>query len=630
MLIIQNLSIRRGVKSLLDNSQLTLQARQKVGIIGANGCGKSSLFASIRGQLAVDQGNITLPAQTRIAYLAQETPALERAALDYVIDADQTLRALEAQIHQAQTSLEDEHIAGEQIARLYGELEAHDGYTAPTRAAQLLDGLGFHASQFNQPVKTFSGGWRMRLNLAQALMCPSDLLLLDEPTNHLDLDAVIWLETWLQKYPGTLLLISHDREFLDNITDHTLHFYHGTLKLYTGNYSAFEAQRAANLVLQQATHLKQQQKREHLLSFIKRFGAKASKAKQAQSRVKALAKMEVTAAVQAESPFEFELKPPLKNPYPLLNLEKAAIGYGDKIILNHVNLQIIPGMRVGLLGPNGAGKTTLIRVLAGELAPLAGSCDVNSDTQIGYFAQHQVDALKADLSPLEQLAKIAPQASEQQLRNFLGGFAFSGDMAVTKTARFSGGEKARLALALIVWQRPNLLLLDEPTNHLDLEMREALMFALQDYSGAMVLVSHDRHLLRTTTDSLILVAHEEVKSFDDDLTAYEKWLTDFRSNSLKNFTLTPVKIATEKTLTAEQRKSQRQLETRLQTIEKKQRQLQAELKSLEPILTDAALYEDAQKVKLAHYLAQREEITKQLKETEQIWFELMEAIEHKS
>ena len=620
MITLQNVTIQRGTKYLLEDCSLTVHAKQKIGVVGANGCGKSTLFAAIRNELGIDKGTITLPAHLRIAHLAQETPALERTALDYVIDADKPLRDIEKKLVQAQ-----EENDGNLIAKLYAEFEALDGYTVQARAAQLLDGLGFFANQFEQSVKSFSGGWRMRLNLAQALMCPSDLLLLDEPTNHLDLDAVIWLEEWLRKYPGTLLLISHDREFLDNIATHIAHFERNKMKLYTGNYSAFEEQRAANLALQQATHLKQQQKQEHLISFVNRFRAKASKAKQAQSRLKALAKMEMVAAVQAESPFEFEFKPSSKNPHPLLNLEKADIGYDTHAILKQVNLQITPGMRIGLLGPNGAGKTTLIRLLAGELKPLSGDYEINGETNIGYFAQHQVDALRPDESPMQHLSKIAPQASEQQLRNFLGGFAFSGDMALAKIDKFSGGEKARLALALLVWQRPNLLLLDEPTNHLDLEMRQALVFALQDFTGAMVIVSHDRYMLRTTTDSLILVANGEVKIFDEDLAAYEKWLLEFRKKN--NQTISAISGANNNLSEYDKRKKQRQLETRLQTLENKLHQLQAELKSLEVILSEPAIYEENQQAKLKKHLATREKIALQLQVTEQDWLVLLERLE---
>lgn len=620
MLTLQNVTIQRGTKFLLEDCNLTIHAKQKIGIVGANGCGKSTLFAALRSEIQVDKGNISLPAQIRIAHLAQETPAIDRSAIDYVIDADKTFRALEEKIQQAQ-----ENGDGELIAKLYVQLENIDGYTIQARAAQLLDGLGFLTDQFAQPVKSFSGGWRVRLNLAQALMCPSDLLLLDEPTNHLDLDAVIWLEKWLQKYTGTLLLISHDREFLDNIADHIMHFECAKIKLYTGNYSSFEQQRAANLALQQATYLKQQQKREHMVRFVERFRAKASKAKQAQSRLKALAKMETIAAVQTESPFEFEFKAPPKIPHPLLNLEKVDIGYGNNTILKQVNLQITPGMRIGLLGPNGAGKSTLIRVLAGELKPLRGTHEINSDTHIGYFAQHQVDALNADATPVQHLAKLAPNATEQQLRNFLGGFAFSGDMATAKIDRFSGGEKARLALALLVWQRPNLLLLDEPTNHLDLEMRQALVMALQDYVGAMLIVSHDRFLLRTTTDSLLLVAHNQVNTFTEDLEAYEKWLFEFRQlNSLNSL---PSSIKEQRAQDQDKRKLQRQLETRLQTLEKKLQQYQIDLKALESLLADTALYEANQQSQLSQCLSKRQQLTKQLTETEHEWLLLLEQIE---
>ncbi|MFU8797855.1 MAG: ABC-F family ATP-binding cassette domain-containing protein, partial [Gammaproteobacteria bacterium] len=471
MITLRNLSLQRGQRLLLDHAHLTLFARQKIGFIGINGSGKSTLFALLQRQITSETGDLHMPSHLRIAHLAQETPALQQSALDYVLDGDSTLRKLE-------TALARE-TDGEKIAHLHAEFAEIDGYTANARAAQLLNGLGFSTVEQQTSVADFSGGWRMRLNLAQALLSPSDLLLLDEPTNHLDLDAIIWLEEWLKNYPGTLIIISHDRDFLDNVTDHIVHLEQKQLKLYTGNYSAFEQQRAAQLALQQSMHEKQEKKRAHIMSYVNRFKAKASKARQAQSRLKLLEKMDVIEAAHVDSEFEFEFREASDFPNPLINLSHTAICYGDHTILNPFHLSLAPGDRIGLLGPNGAGKSSLIKLLAGELIPAAGTRDVHKHLRIGYFAQHQVDYLKLDKSPIQHLQKIDPRIPEQAFRNFLGGFDFKGDRVYEPIAPFSGGEKARLALALIAWQRPHLLLLDEPTNHLDLEMRQALTTALQ-------------------------------------------------------------------------------------------------------------------------------------------------------
>ncbi|MGD8484007.1 MAG: ATP-binding cassette domain-containing protein, partial [Thioalkalispiraceae bacterium] len=521
MLNFDQLSLRRGPRELLHDVSCVIHHGQKVGITGANGVGKSSLFALIRGQLQADSGDFALPANTVIAHVAQETPALDRPAIDYVIDGDQQLRDIEQRIRHA----EQQH-DGEQLAHLYAELESIDGYSANTRAAKLMQGLGFSSAQQHTPVTDFSGGWRMRLNLAQALMCRSDLLLLDEPTNHLDLEAVLWLEDWLRSYPGTLLLISHDRDFLDRITTHIAHIEQGTLTLYTGNYSAFEIRRAEQLANQQAAYEKQQREIKHMQSFVDRFRAKATKARQAQSRLKALQRMEVISQAHVDSPFHFQFKQPDKLPDTLLQLDEVNIGYADTPILGKVTLSIRQGDRLGLLGYNGAGKSTLIKLLAGELSAQGGEIKTARDLNIGYFAQHQLEQLDGEASPLLHLQRLDPKATEQSLRNFLGGFGFGNDMAVSKVAPFSGGEKARLVLAMIVYQKPNLLLLDEPTNHLDLEMRHALSVALQDYVGAMLIVSHDRHLLRSVTDSLLLVADGRVSPFDGDLDDYRQWIKD--------------------------------------------------------------------------------------------------------
>src|SRR5450830_1377317 len=533
MIRFQQVSLARGVKPLLENVDLTLNPGDKIGLIGANGAGKSSLFAMLRGELHADQGNIDYPTKWRVAYVAQETPALDRPAVEYAIDGDVTLRRLEAQLAAAEAEPESAE-NGTHIAELYGALVDADVYTVRSRAEQLLIGLGFTLEQMERPVASFSGGWRMRLNLAQALMCPSDLLLLDEPTNHLDLDAIIWLEDWLKRYAGTLIIISHDRDFLDGVVNVIVHIDDRKLKRYSGNYSAFERQRAAQLELAAGMIEKQMRQRAHLHSFIDRFKAKASKARQAQSRMKALAKMEELAPLRAAAEFSFEFREPLSAPNPLMVMEDVDAGYkieneatGEithKTIVNGSKFSLQIGQRIGLLGQNGAGKSTLIKTIAGELMPLTGDATMGKGLNIGYFAQHQVEMLRHDESPLWHLSKIALTVREQELRNFLGGFNFPGNMVTASIAPFSGGEKARLALTLIVWQRPNLLLLDEPTNHLDLETREALTEALAQFEGTLVVVSHDRHLLRATTDEFIIVADGRLQPFDGDLDDYKDWL----------------------------------------------------------------------------------------------------------
>jgi ATP-binding cassette subfamily F protein 3 len=529
MIRFQQVSLMRGVKPLLDKVDLLLNPGDKIGLIGANGAGKSSLFGLLRGELHADQGELSYPASWRVAYVAQETPPLARSAIDYAIDGDITLRRLEAQLAALEAAPETAD-NGIRIGNLYASLADADAYTVRSRAEQLLTGLGFTAMQMDAPLTSFSGGWRMRLNLAQALMCQSDLLLLDEPTNHLDLDAIIWLEDWLKRYPGTLLVISHDRDFLDEVVNVVVHIDERKLKRYSGNYSSFERQRAAQLILAAGMAEKQQRQRDHLQSFISRFKAQASKARQAQSRIKALAKMEELAPLRAAAEFSFEFREPARAPDPLLVMDGVSAGYRhaqtgeDKIVVAGINFSLQGGQRIGLLGVNGAGKSTLIKTIAGELQTLKGEAVFGKGLSIGYFAQHQVEMLRHDESPIWHLAKIAPTTREQELRNFLGSFNFAGPMATSSIAPFSGGEKARLALALIVWQRPNLLLLDEPTNHLDLETREALTLALAQFEGTLVLVSHDRHLLRATTDEFIIVADGKVEPFDGDLDDYKAWM----------------------------------------------------------------------------------------------------------
>ena len=524
MIRFTQITLRRGAKVLLEAADVALNPGDKIGLIGANGTGKSSLFALLRGELHADQGEVDYPARWRVAHVAQETPALDRAAIDYAIDGDTTLRRLETELAAAETANE-----GERIGEIYADLTDADAWTVRSRAERLLHGLGFSHEQMEQPVASFSGGWRMRLNLAQALMCPSDLLLLDEPTNHLDLDAILWVEEWLKKYQGTLVVVSHDRDFLDGVVNVVVHIDSRKLKRYAGNYSDFERQRAAAVVLAAGMIEKQQRERAHLESFINRFKAQASKARQAQSRMKMLEKMEDLAPLHVSAPFQFEFREPLRAPDPLLVMEGVDAGYradeaADKVIVRGINFSWQSGQRYGLLGINGAGKSTLIKTIAGELPLLAGSANFNKGLVIGYFAQHQVEMLRDDESPLWHLARIAPRTREQELRGFLGGFNFPGEMALNSIAHFSGGEKARLALAMIVWQRPNLLLLDEPTNHLDLETREALTVALAQFEGTLVLVSHDRHLLRATTDQFLIVADGRLQPFDGDMDDYRDWL----------------------------------------------------------------------------------------------------------
>ena len=582
MIQLTNVSLSRGIKPLLDSVNLIVHANQKVGIAGENGAGKSSLFALLRGILAADVGEVSVPSHLQIAHLEQEVESTEQCALDYVIDGDAQLRAIE----QALLTTED----GMEIAELYGQMGVIDGYTAPARAAQLMDGLGFNVHEQQQPVSSFSGGWRMRLNLAKTLMCRSDLLLLDEPTNHLDLDAIIWLEDWLKRYSGTLLFISHDRDFLDVIATHVMHLENKQLTVYTGNYSDFEKQRAEQLALQQATFEKQQRHRAHLQSFIDRFKAKASKAAQAQSRIKALARMEITQAAYVHSPFHFTFRETTPCSNPLLSIDKANIGYGTKIILKNIDFMLSGQARIGLIGPNGAGKSTLIKCLAGLLTPLSGEHFVNPALKIGYFDQHQLDSLDVNASPLLHLQRLSPLTDEQPLRKYLGSFGFAGNQALEPVGPFSGGEKTRLALAILIWQKPNLLLLDEPTNHLDLEMRHALTMALQEYQGAMIVVSHDRHLLRSTTDSLVLVANQQVIEFEQDLDEYQHWLSNYRRETAL-VAKKPVVVAKVQAPSVNNTFKIAKIETELAAA-------QASLAAVELTLSDPAIYHADQRVSL--------------------------------
>ncbi|NOQ76180.1 MAG: ATP-binding cassette domain-containing protein [Methylococcaceae bacterium] len=627
MLNFKNISLRRGARVLFSDTSFTIHKGQKAGLTGANGVGKSSLFAMLLDQLHVDDGDFSMPPGLEIAHVAQETPAVDYSAIEYVIDGDQELRQLQQKLEHA-----EQQDDGIKLAELHSTLDHIGGYTANARASRLMNGLGFSAGQEQQPVKSFSGGWRMRLNLAQALMCRSDVLLLDEPTNHLDLDAVIWLQDWLCKYPGTLLLISHDRDFLDSITDHIIHIEQNKAEIYTGNYSAFEKMRAEKLALQQSAYVKQQREIEHIQSFITRFKAQATKARQAQSRIKALERMEVISQAHVDSPFHFSFPAPVKMPNPLLQLEKADIGYGEKIIINKASLSITPGDRIGLLGPNGAGKSTLIKVLAAEMKPLNGKFQTAEALNIGYFAQHQLEQLRLDESPLWHLQQLNKQATEKDLRNFLGGFDFRGDKVTEIVKPFSGGEKARLVLALLVYQNPNLLLLDEPTNHLDLEMRHALSMALQDYSGAIVVVSHDRHLLRSVTDQLILVANGTAKPFDGDLDDYRQWMTEQKRarTELNDEAKVPdsgISRKDQRKQDAENRKRLKPLLNKLKKSEQAVEKYHAEQQDLEQQLADPNIYSDDQKDALKALLSKKIEVDNALELAEAEWMEVEELLE---
>ncbi len=643
MIRLQQLSLMRGTKALFEQSDLTINPGEKVGLIGTNGSGKSTLFAMLRNELHPDAGDIDFPKQWRVAHVAQETPALERTALDSVIDGDTTLRALEAEL--AEIEMKGEAADGHRIGELHAMLADADAYTARSRAEQLLIGLGFSGTQFENPVASFSGGWRMRLNLAQALMCPSDLLLLDEPTNHLDLDAILWLENWLKNYAGTMIVISHDRDFLDGVTNVIVHIDERKLKRYSGNYSAFERQRVAQLELAQAILEQQQRKRAHLQSFIDRFKAKATKAKQAQSRVKALARMEELAPLRAAAEFSFEFREPERAPNPLLVLDKVDAGYVDesgeeKIIVHGIEFALQAGQRIGLLGVNGAGKSTLIKTIAGDIGPLHGVARLGKGLVVGYFAQHQLEMLRHDDSPLMHLMRIAPNVREQELRNFLGSFNFPGDMVKSPIAPFSGGEKARLALALIVWQRPNLLLLDEPTNHLDLETREALTEALAQFDGTLLLVSHDRHLLRATTDEFLIVANGQLKSFDGDLDDYRDWLFKTKADAASGGTISDSTNADpppgmdrkeQKRIEAQERQRlsslRKPMEKRLQVVEKQISELQTKYASFEKTLTDTVIYDAERKADLKSILEQQSQCRVLMKQLEEEWLQLQETLE---
>lgn len=603
--------------------------------MGSNGAGKSSLFKLLLGELHCDNGDLDIPGGLRMSHMAQEVPASEGSALDYVLDGDKQLRLIEQQIQQAEGSHNMER-----LGELHAELDNHNGYSAKSRAAQLLAGLGFSHTDIERSVQEFSGGWRIRLNLAQALMCPSDLLLLDEPTNHLDLDATIWLEQWLRLYPGMLILISHDRDFLDNVVSHITHIERQQLHLYKGGYSAFEQQRAERLAQQQSAFEKQQQRITEIESFVRRFKAKATKAKQAQSRIKELERMEKIAPAHVDSPFSFRFNASDKMSSPLLTLYDADCGYQDTTILKSTSLSLTPGQRIGLLGPNGAGKSTLVKTLVGDLELCKGDRHESENLRIGYFAQHQLEALDLNASPLLHIKRISPKASEQEIRDYLGSFGFIGDRSLEAVANFSGGEKARVALAMIAWQKPNLLLMDEPTNHLDLEVRHALTLALQTFEGVLILVSHDRHLLRNTVDEFYLVANGKVDQFKGDLDDYQNWLLEQKrleqkaeadayseSKPAEKRTLSAAERKEQKRLAAEKRNKLRPIKKKLEQLETAMEKYQSELDEVENALSNSSIYSDENKENLKKLLGQQAQLKQKSSQTEDDWIACQEELE---
>jgi ATP-binding cassette, subfamily F, member 3 len=632
MLAFTRLSLRRGTRLLIKDASFTIHRGEKVGIVGANGTGKSSLLALVLGELQPDAGSFERPSQPVLAHVAQELDASTRPALEFVKDGDAQLRRTEAAIAQAERD-----DAGVALGNLHARYAALGGYDADSRAGRLMHGLGFSAADEARPVSDFSGGWRVRLNLAQALMCPSDLLLLDEPTNHLDLDAVVWLEEWLGNYAGTLLMIAHDREFLDRTANRIVHIYNGTARSYSGNFSAFEEQRAAQLAQHQAMYERQQREIGHMTSFIERFRAKASKARQAQSRIKALERMQRIAPAHVDSEFEFAFLAPQKLPRPLLAIEDQAAGYGERLVLTDVNLSIAPGSRIAVLGRNGAGKSTLMKLLAGELAASCGKRTDARELRIGYFAQHQLEQLSVNDTPLGHLRRLGEagkQAPEQELRSFLGKFGFSGDRVFEPVGPFSGGEKARLVLAMVSYQRPNLLLLDEPTNHLDLEMRQALAVALQDFAAAVVLVSHDRHLLRAFADELLLVDGGRVSPFDGDLDDYTRWFSVTREEQ-KAAARAAEPLAVEdrrqrKREDAERRKRLSPLKNQVARLEQQMTQLHAEMENIKATLAGPDIYQDAQRHRLRELLESQAQLSRKIEQVETDWLEASERLERES
>lgn len=637
MIQLDQFSVRRGGRVLFQKASMQLHPGWKIGLTGVNGAGKSTLFAALLGGIESDSGSLTRPNVWTVAHMAQEIQALNMKAIDFVLSGDEEYWTIQHQLEHP------DQLSNDELAHLYSRFDEINGYAAAAKASQLMAGLGFFDYQSQYDVASFSGGWRMRLNLARTLMSRSDLLLLDEPTNHLDLDAILWLEDWLKAYEGTLVLISHDRDFLDAITDHILHIENQQLTLYTGNYSTFETTRAERLAQQQQAFEKQQETRAHLQKYIDRFKAQATKARQAQSRIKQLERMQELAPAHVDTPFTFSFREPSKMSSPLLALEHADIGYGDKLIVTNVNLQITPTSRIGLLGMNGAGKSTLIKSLVGDLALLRGTRYASELLNIGYFAQHQMDALDGAASPMLQLSRIADKKiSEATLRAFLGSFGFSGERMDTPIESFSGGERARLALALIVWQRPNVLILDEPTNHLDLDMRHALTMALQDFEGAVVLVSHERQLIASVCDELILVHAGNSRDFDGDLHDYADWLRQARNDLMKQGQqpAAPVQSKVEaqpviskldkeaqRKEAAKRREQTRPIRKNIEKLESQIGRLQPRLAEIEIALGDSSIYDAARKDELLKLMNEQTELKQQLEQAEEQMLGLMMELE---
>jgi len=623
MIQLEHITLRRGPEALLEETDLVVHPGQKIGLVGPNGSGKSSLFAMLLGELDADSGSLRIPADWTVAHMAQQIRELERPAIEFVLDGDTRLRRAEQAIARAEAGSDGQDIAG-----AHQQFADAGGYDARARAGALLNGLGFAADQHEKAVGAFSGGWRIRLSLARALMCPSDLLMLDEPTNHLDLETIIWLEDWLKRYDGTLVLISHDRDFLDAVVDAIVHVEHKKLNRYNGGYSEFERQRAERMALQQAPYAKQQRHIAHMQSFIDRFRAKATKARQAQARIKALDRMEKIAPAHADSPFDFEFPEPGRASDPLMALRGVELGYGDVTVLSGISLNLSAGDRIGLLGVNGAGKSTMVKALAGELAPRAGTMETSRNLNIGYFAQHQLEQIDSSVSPLVNLARIAGSTPEQKLRDFLGGFAFSGDLATDACSRLSGGERARLVLALIIWKAPNLLLLDEPTNHLDLEMRHALTLALQGFEGAVVTVSHDRHLLSETVDDFWLVADGGVRPFSGGLDAYRKLVSQPETAAATSGgSAGGGSRKAERQRKAAAREQLKPLTNRVNKLTREIEQLEARREKLEKLLADADLYQSERAAELQKLLAENGSIQQRLETAEAEWLAAEEAVE---
>lgn len=623
MIILRDIALRRGSKLLLQDANVTIQPGQRLALIGANGCGKSSLFALLLGELGADAGDIEGMNTLRMSHMAQETHATDMPAGEFVWRGDKLL----AELRDAVSALE---LAGEfdKAAALHSRLDEIDGYSAQRRAQRLLQGLGFAEDAPARPVSAFSGGWRIRLNLARALMTPSDILLLDEPTNHLDLDATLWLQQWLQQYPGTLLMISHDRDFIDATCERVLHIEQQQLFTYKGTYSDFERMRAERLANQQASFEKQQRRIAEIDDFVRRFRYKATKAKQAQSRLKELERMQTLAPAHADSPFDFSFPAPARTSDPLLRLDQATLGYGGTAVLRGVDLQLRPGSRYGLLGRNGAGKSTLLKSLIGELPLLGGARTTGEHLRIGYFDQQQLEALDMQASPALHLQRLSPAAREQEILNFLGGFNFRGDAATATIAPFSGGEKARLALAMVVWQKPNLLVLDEPTNHLDLDMRHAMEVALQAYEGALVLVSHDRHMLRNTAEELLLVHDGCVEEYSDDLEGYERWLlSSYRQAEKRDVGAADTSRKEKRQQAANQRDKLRPLQRLVDKTEAEMNEVHAALQALREQLGDTALYSEQNRQTLADLLKREGELKNRAAALDDVWLEQQQMLE---